>query len=236
MSVELIAEIASNHGGDVGLALEFVDTFAPYVDTIKFQLTRAQHLRAGDTQQAWFERAELALDDFARLKAACHARGVNFLLTVYNPLDVWELLELGCTRAKVGSGEAGEATLAQALEAAGIAPIVSCGLWEPSKTPFWAARDRARFLGCVTRYPAPAGIAAAALLHYPELAGWSDHAIGTSELEAAAVVGAEILETHVFLQDQARPIRPFEKSVSEMRRLSEFLDDRPERFLGRWQS
>ena len=237
MAVELIAEIASNHGGSVSLAKEFIDAFAPYVDTCKFQLTRAAHLRDTDPQYPWFVRSELTLDQFADLQALCHQKGVNFLLTVYNAADVWELVELGCARVKVGSGEAHEPALAAALVSAGLKPVVSCGLHARNQTPYAQQNiTYAQFMGCVTRYPAPSGVAAAMMMADLGLHGWSDHAIGTGELEAAAVCGATILETHVFLQQQARAIRPFEKSQSEMRHLRTFLNENPARFIGRWNS
>jgi N,N'-diacetyllegionaminate synthase len=235
MSIELIGECATNHGGSLSLALEFVDAFSPYVDTLKFQLTRVAHLRQTDPQYDWFRRAELSLEQWADVQAACHKRGVSFLLTVYNAMDVWELAELGCNRVKIGSGEAREVGLADAVRSAGLKPIVSCGLSHVEYTAYWP-HATATFLGCVTRYPSPSGVAAAVLSGEPKLSGWSDHAIGTGELEAAACIDARILETHVFLRNQARPIRPFEKSTSEMAHLRAFLDENPTRFLGRWQA
>lgn len=231
MSVEVIAEVSTNHGGHLSLAKEFIDAFAPHVDTIKFQLTRVKHLRA-DSQWNWFRRAELTLDQFAELKSECEKRGKNFLLTVYNANDVWELVELGCKRVKIGSGEAGESYLAHVVAAAELKPIVSCGLHTPSNTSYPASTV---FLGCVTRYPAPDGLAALALQSNPTLSGWSDHAVGLNELKAAACVGARILETHVCLPQQAREHRWFEKTVDNMNELRVFLAADPKRFLGRWQ-
>ncbi len=232
MSVEVIAEVASNHGGSVALAMEFIDAFAPYVDTVKFQLTRVKHLWLTDPQYEWFAKAELTFDQFAELQALCHKRGVNFLLTCYNAADIWEVAELGCNRVKIGSGEAHDEPLARAAREAGLSAIVSCGLSSLNKVA-WNGKNP-KYLGCITRYPAPSGVAAAMMLTN-SYDGWSDHAVGTGELEAAAVCGAKILETHVFLQNQARPIRAFEKSEHEMKHLKTFLADNPARFLGRWQ-
>src|SRR5688572_2204883 len=103
---EIIGEVASNHGGSVELAKEFIKRFAPYCDTVKFQATRVSHLRPQDPQFAWFTQAELSDDDFFSLKDECEREGVGFLLTI-NHQDEVDLVErLGCRRVKIGSGEA----------------------------------------------------------------------------------------------------------------------------------
>lgn len=229
MSVEIIAECSTNHGGNMAVARHFIEKFAPYVDTIKFQLTRVKHLRPNDPQYAWFERAELTLDQFAELKGLCQKCNVGFLLTVYNAADVWEVVELGCGRVKIGSGEAGERGLRDEVRARGLRPIVSCGLQNELD---WGVG--AMYLGCCTRYPAPAGLAVD-MIWGGQLDGWSDHAEGLNELKTAIVAGAAIVETHVQLPWQARPSRAFEKDMYDMRELRQFADERPERFLGRWQ-
>lgn len=235
--VWVIAEVATNHGGDVSLAKAFIDTFAPYVDAVKFQLTRAKHLRAGDPQAAWFRKAELTLDQWADVRAHAEKKGVGFLLTVYNANDVWELTELNLAEAKVGSGEAAETALERSLIRAGLKAVVSCGLTRPFDTPYWRSewKGQVKFLGCVTRYPAPSGIAAATILAHPEMEGWSDHAVGLGEMQAAVAAGAGIIETHVQLPGQARPARSFEKTVDEMQIFRKFCQEDPTRFVGRWQ-
>lgn len=231
---EVIAECSTNHGGSVALAKEFIDAFSPYVDTVKFQLTRVAHLRAADPQYEWFTQAELTLDQFAELKAACEKAGVSFLLTVYNAADVWEVARLGCNRVKIGSGEAGEWALRREIAERGLHPIVSCGLIRPHRVDS-PVLGSAIYLGCCTRYPAPQGLAAAYMRsgHYD---GWSDHAVGLDELKAAICCGAKVVETHVQLPNQARPARSFEKTATEMAELRRFVGDNPKRFLGRWQA
>ena len=234
MIPEVIAECASNHGGSVELAKEFIDMFAPYVDTMKFQMTRVAHLRRADPQFEWFKRAELTLDQFGELKEHCHRQGVEFLVTVYNAADVWEVVKLGCRRVKIGSGEANEQALLHALYANAVYPIISCGLKDQSKGPRgWSPRTK--YLGCCSRYPAPHGIAAALCLH-GGYDGWSDHARGLEELYAAIAVGASIVETHVRHPKQARQPQVWEKTVGDMQALRAFADDNLTRFIGRWQA
>jgi len=235
--VEIIAEVATGHGGDLGLAWKFVRECAKAgVDTVKFQLTRWQDLRPEDVQFHWFQRSELSLGAFAAIKEMCEDSGVGFLLTAFNAERVAEVRDLGCTRIKVGSGEAGEPALARAIRKACFREvIVSMGLTQ--RQLIYGAPTR--FLGCVTRYPAPPGIAYA-MLHSqgnrdPLFDGWSDHSVGLDECKAAVVAGARILEVHVQLEGQARPRRPFEKTMAELRELRDFAREDPKRFLGRWQ-
>jgi len=231
--VEIIAEVATNHGGDLGAAWRFVRECAKAgVDTVKFQLIRWEDLRPEDVQFHWFQRSELSLATFATIKEMCEDSGVGFLLTAFNAKRVAEVRDLGCSRIKVGSGEAGEVGLARAIRGAGFEEVlVSMGLSE--RQLLYGAPTR--FLGCVTRYPAPPGIAYATLAANPELAGWSDHSEGLDECKAAVVAGARILEMHVQLPGQKRPPRPFEKTMEELRELREFCNENPQRFLGRWQ-
>jgi N-acetylneuraminate synthase len=232
--VEIIAEVATNHGGDLGLAWRFIRECAKAgVDTVKFQMTRWHHLRMDDAQSKWFWQAQLPDRELRTLSAMCADSGVGFLLTAYHADDVAFVREVS-PRIKVGSGEAGEVSVAKAIKAAGFAEVlVSYGIGGPRMLLYGAPTQR---LACVSRYPAPPGIAYAALTdHRYAFDGWSDHAIGLSECQAAIVAGARIVEVHVQLPGQARPARPFEKTMDELRQLREFANEDPKRFLGRWQ-
>lgn len=249
-SIELIAEISTNHGGSLALAKEFIWRFAEAgADWIKFQHTRVKHLRPDDPQYDWFRRAELSLEQFQELKAECELVGAKFLTTVYHYQDVPEVQQLGVDTIKIGSGEAAEEQLAEAVMASWHRVFVALGLCRnnPYESVYaqerWAGRSE--FLGAVTRYPAPIGVAAQVLRGHSMtwvttgswfgVTGWSDHARGPDECYAAIVNGARIIEKHVQLPHQARPVRSFEATVDEFKQLRAFADEDPTRFLGRWQ-
>ena len=233
--VEIIAELSTNHGGDVGLALQFIKAFSPIVDTIKIQSHRVAHLQPTDPQFEWMRSSQLKDEHHFKILGACQDAGVQFLTTIFNTAEVDLVARLGCQRVKIGSGEAGNVELAKAVHAAGLRALVSTGITPVGMTAFEGYRYR-QFLGCVTRYPAPAGIAYAMLTNNPQLSGFSDHSIGLDECKAAIVAGAKIIECHVQLPNQARPVRSFEKSVAAMRELRDFADDDTSRFIKRWQS
>jgi len=233
--IELIAEVSTNHGGSVKLAKDFIRAYAPVVDTIKFQFHRVKHLSRLDPQFDWMARSELAYSDYQELQQVCEGEGVGFLLTAYHPEEVPQVRDLGCTRIKVGSGEAGSRPLARAIAEVGLQPIVSCGLVTPRQASC-AFHDEALFLGCVTAYPAPMGMAAPILSQWP-YDGWSDHAEGINELKIAVCLGARLLEMHVSLPKQARPPRSFEKGVADILKLRQFItayQAAPETYLNRW--
>ncbi len=235
--VELIAEVATNHGGDVALAKEFIREFAENgADWIKFQFTRVAHLRKDDPQYAWFEQAELSVPAFRELQSECHRLGVGFLLTVYHADDVEAVASLGVDAVKVGSGEAGERSVAHAIQGSDIPRVlVSCGI-VPLKTSvaLWhPGSQQVQFLRCTSRYPCPSGSACG---DYGLYSGWSDHCVGMEGAQIAILHGATIIEKHVCLGNQARRIQPWEAAPQDFLMLRRFADDDPERFLGRWQA
>lgn len=250
MAVEIVAEISSNHGGDIVLAKEFIHACAEHgADWVKFQTTRVKHLSPADPQYDWFKRAELSDDAHHELKAECEKAGVGFLTTVYNAAEVPFLASLGLDAIKIGSGEADCAPLAEALRASNIRRvIVSLGLQSDTQrvafawwsTPVaqnygwsWQRDSRVEFLRCVTRYPAPA-MCAAGPYNWP-VVGWSDHCVGLNGCRMAMIDGARVIEKHVMFPHQKRPPKPYEATMAELKDLRQFADDDPQRFIGRWQ-
>jgi sialic acid synthase SpsE len=168
---------------------------------------------------------------------------------VYNHQDVPEVASLGLEAVKVGSGEARDLSLARSVQATAMRVIVALGLCENNPYQSAFCRDdwpNVQFLATATRYPAPIGLASqfisakrigwATTGPWHDISGWSDHAIGLSECQAAIVCGATLIEKHVQFPTQARPCQPWEATVDEFKQLRAFADEKPERFLGRWQA
>jgi sialic acid synthase SpsE len=232
--VDLIAEVASNHGGDLSLAKEFIYRYTEAgADWIKFQMTRVAHLRPSDPQFSWFERAELSDDALAQLAELCGHCGVKFLCTVYNAANVPMLRSIS-PHVKVGAGEGAEKTLAEAIFAANFTTVIVSNpvraLWiKPMNKGY--KKPRLLPLTTVTRYPTPTG----AVHLEPGTFGWSDHCAGIAGAAAAIALGARMIEKHVQLPFQARRHAPWEATVEEFRALRAFADEDPGRFVGRWQ-
>lgn len=230
MAIELIAEVSSNHGGNLALAKEFIWRFAEAGATfVKFQHTRVKHLRPDDPQYEWFTKAEFSVEQFAELKAECERAGTKFLTTVFNATDVPEAAILSPKAIKIGSGEAGQEDLVMAVKRGPFQRVfVSDGI----VPPLGHAHER---LACATRYPAPHGCVPLKFGLWTGLDGWSDHCVGLESCQVAILRGARIIEKHVCLPNQARPVKCYEASVEEFRQLRAFADEDPQRFIGRWQ-
>lgn len=231
--VDLIADATTNHGGDLNLVSDFIDA-AHYAgcDWIKFQLTRARHLAADDPQLAWFAQAEMTDYQWEVAKAMADVVGIPLLFTVFHPAEVPLVKALGCTAIKVGSGEADEAKLALAINAAGFERIfVSCGI---TAQPHYYSAENTTFLRCVSRYPHP-DFTHAPYGQRPGDTGWSDHAVGLDCAYKAVLAGATTIEKHLRIDGQAREPKPWEATPMEFQSLRAFADDDPTRFVGRWQ-
>lgn len=229
--VELISEIASNHGGSVGRAIVFIERFAKAgADTIKLQYTRAHRLAKSDPQREWFERVELSDYDFQDLRDYTTSLGKKFLLTVYHPDDVAVVRSL-TDEVKVGSGEAHSGGLARAITGANFNRVlVSNGIRPPHQD---YRNTGAKILACISRYPHPVTLVAAKLLEtFSD--GWSDHSVGLDGAMTAIALGAGIVEKHVQIREQSRAPQAFEATAEEFAELRRWADQNPERFLGRW--
>jgi N,N'-diacetyllegionaminate synthase len=233
MTHELIGEVSSNHGGDLELAKAFIWQFkAAGADWIKFQSYQTKHLRRGDPQAEWLAQAELTDDAHFILKAECEKAGVGFLTTVFTADRVPFLVDtLGLKTLKVGSGESGNAPLCDALRLWPEVRVIASASVGKGPVTRWD------WLGCVSRYPVPAWLVAEPGLWdwLIGTVGWSDHCVGLEGCERAIIRDKRIIEKHVCLPEQKRPMRPWEASIEEFTRLRQFADAGPKQYEGRWQ-
>jgi N,N'-diacetyllegionaminate synthase len=237
--IELIAEVSSNHGGDLELAKAFIWQATEAGATfVKFQSYQVATLRPDDPQREWLAKAELSDDDHHVLIAECQRAGVQFLTTAFHHSRVPFLASLKLPALKIGSGEAGESRLHQAVYRAAFARvIVSTGRgglivrnWRPGTLL------PADFLACVSRYPASERACLREIDRLPAGYGWSDHAVGIHVALHAMEAGARIIEKHVCLPEQQRPIRPWEATIADFKVLKQFADADPQQYVGRWQA
>ena len=236
MAVTLIAELSTNHGGSLTRAQQFIETFAKAgADIIKWQWTRIRHLRLEDPQYAWFSQAELSNTDHRALVRTCQENGVIGMATVYHTDDIQELLDVGLTHLKIGSGEAHRADIAlhlRALPGAFKHIYVSTGIRFPHAE--YKLLPEVEFLACISRYPAPHGCVRA-LLATSGVKGWSDHSIGINECQAAVVAGATIIEKHVMMTTQARTPQLWEANAADFAAFRQWTREDPEaKFIDRW--
>ena len=230
--VTLIAEVASNAGGNLRTAKTFIERFTEAgANIIKFQLTRYRRLDIHDPQREWMKQAEWSPWQIDEILGSCVTQCVIPMFTIYHPDDVHEL-EHKVPFVKIGAGEAHSGDMAaRILEAPFTRIYVSEGI-RPVHASY-RADGRVCILGTCSHYPAPHGMVASRFTS-GRYDGWSDHCVGLDESVHAVILGATTIERHVQHPHQARPAKPFESTVEEFAELRRRVDENPDRFLGRW--
>jgi len=238
--IDVIAEIGSNHGGDLDEAKRYIEASARAgADVVKFQtLTRegliARFVKGADgsvsenPKFAAFGNAGLPDDWHAPLMDCAKDNGVEFMSTPFS-LDAVELMEsLGVKRYKIASGDLTFTPLLEALGATGKRLILSTGAsYLDEVTTAVATLTRSgcphlTVLHCAASYP-PAwddlNLSAITTLKnalgLP--VGLSDHSPGAMAPIAAAALGAVVIEKHVtFDRATPGPDHPFAMEMGEL--------------------
>lgn len=221
-----IAEVSSNHNGDLNRCLRFVDVAAGLgCWGIKFQLFRVDELFAPEAlrykpelneRRAW----ELPLEFLPHIKERCQERGIKFGCTPFYLKAVEELAPY-VDFYKVASYEILWMDLLKAIND-GYNPIdviLSTGMATKSEVvqavralSFWSIRDLI-ILHCVSQYPTPVEECnlrviqsmRASLGENGVLArvGWSDHTVNPAVIYRAVWEwGARVIEFHLDLDGE----------------------------------
>ncbi|MEO0651538.1 MAG: GNAT family N-acetyltransferase [Planctomycetota bacterium] len=221
----VVAEIGSNHDGDLDKARRMVEIAADQgADAVKFQTFEAKRLYprgAGKSDYLGLdtdiydiiEAMEMPAEWLEELAALARSRGLGFLSSPFHPEAV-EVLRPHVDAYKVASYEMTHEPLLRAVAAAGQPVIISTGTatFDEVRT----AVDTLRAAGvrelivlqCTACYPAPPeSVEVAALVEIRErlgvLSGLSDHSLDAEVAPAAAAaLGACMVEKHYTLSKQ----------------------------------
>lgn len=208
----LIAELASNHGGDLDLAKQMIDdAVAGGATMVKTQAYRVESLNQNDPQYAWLRQAALSEENHVALKAHADALGVPYFASVFDQPSAEFIAKL-CGRLKFASTER-----VRAVEAFGVSVFKSFrwGLGYLSSMPLVP-------LAAVPLYPTPLE-ALARVEHWGQM-GWSDHCVGLSGCQYAIAHGADLVEVHVSIPGKGRQC-VWDKSQDDLKRLRDWLAD-----------
>lgn len=238
--IDFIAEIGSNHGGDLDEAKRYIEASARAgADAVKFQtLTRdgliARFIRDADGQvvenpkYAAFGNAGLPDDWHAPLKACAADNGVEFMSTPFSLAAVDLMEDVGVSRYKVASGDMTFTPLLQRLGATGKPVLLSTGasyldeVEEAIATLKHAGCSDITVLHCAASYPPSwddLNLSAITTLKTAtgRKVGLSDHSPGHTAPIAAAALGAVAIEKHVtFSRSLEGPDHPFAMEMDEM--------------------
>jgi len=206
----VIAEIGINHGGDVGVAMDLIESASRTgCDAVKFQ-TYITEKRLPDKTHALFQllkQCELPLFHFKELKEYAESQDLIFLSTPFDEESVDFLDEIGVSIYKLASFDVVNKPLLRAIKERKKHVIMSVGmanLEEVRTAVDCLSPDVASLalLHCISAYPTPeasANLNAIEKLRrtFPDnVVGQSDHTSGIRVPLYAVVAGARIIEKH----------------------------------------
>ena len=259
MRCEIIAEFASNWGGDrVVLGRMLAEAVTARADRIKTQSYQVKHLDRSDPQYDWLKAAELSDADHRWILEACQRNGMGYMTTVYHRERVPFLATLGLNAIKVGSGELSNAPLLMAIARYPWRVYLSTGLATHSEMADALSilrRHRVTLMHTVSEYPTPdahVNLDRMTMLdrEFCLPTGYSDHTAGITAPLAAIGRGAKAIEVHYCAGGDVPRRSAWDKDLEDLSTLVLFRDkvaemNAPGRmfwregearpFVGRWQ-
>jgi N,N'-diacetyllegionaminate synthase len=228
---KIIAEVASNHGGDLNIAKEFIKISADIgVDYIKFQSWQAKSLSKRDPQYEWFVKTELSDEAHYELIEECNKYNIRFLTTCFSIDRIDFLAKLGIKEIKVGSPDCGSVKMIKILKEQFDHLIISTGMHseeEIRKTAEILKGKDFTFLHCVSLYPTPIEMVNLRridwLRRFTSSVGYSDHCVGIEAIKIAIARGASYVEKHFTIENAPRR-SPWDATPKEMREIVECRD------------
>lgn len=222
--VYVIAEIGSNHDGDLEQAKRHIDAaVSAGADAVKFQLFTADKLyskytprfsyleKSGHDEDTWevIRKAEMPVEWVTSLMEHAKQHGVEFLCTPFDRESADLLDDLDVAAFKIASYEAVDLPFVQYVAAKGRPMIISTGMCNDQEiedilsTCARGDNYQVALLQCTSLYPAPPHLTHLNVIRQWNQSGWitglSDHTLGTYIPVAAVAVGAMIIEKHLTL-------------------------------------
>lgn len=222
----IVAEIGINHNGDMGLAIELINSAAEAgADSVKFQNFRtddfvndrslmieyqSQGKKIRESQYDLFKRCELNRDQLAKLKETCDSVGVIFHSSPTSIAGIEDLKSIGCQILKNGSDYLTNLRLIRAMGETGLLTVLSTGMStleeieDAVQTFKNTGNKNLILLHCTSSYPTiPEEVN---LLRIKTLSkkfdvhvGFSDHSKGVIAAVGASILGARWIEKHFTL-------------------------------------
>lgn len=243
MAVQLIAEIAQAHNGDINEVYKYIDALSKTgIDVIKFQTHIAEaessiyepfrvNMDSNDkTRFEYWKRMEFTLEEWIEIKQYCHKVGLEFMSSPFSNAAVDLLEKVGVKRYKVGSGEVSNFLLLEKLATTKKPIMISSGMssfTELDNTVEFLKAKKVDFsiLQCTTSYPTMPtqwglNIIQELKNRYHVSVGFSDHSSTLEACIAAVALGAEIIEFHaVFDKNSKGPDAKSSLTIEEISQL-----------------
>lgn len=220
----IIAEIGSNHNGDMQLAKQLIDAAKSCgADAVKFQswskcslISKAEYARNTEyadkkkhfgTLEEMVEKYQFTPEQHREVVAYCQEKEIAFLSSCFSPEEVDLLESLGVPAFKIASMDVNHLPLLEYVASKGRPVMLSTGmatLGEIERALNTLQRGGAgpiALLHCIAVYPPPYEIInlrnmATLRQAFDVPVGFSDHTLGTAIPLAAIALGACIIEKH----------------------------------------
>lgn len=241
----LIAEIGGNHEGNFKYAQRLTQLACESgVDVIKFQIYTGDTLvnKIEDTKRnKHFKKFELTPDQYIKLAKQCKSNNVLFCASVWDP-SAFEWIDPYIPFYKIGSGDITAYPILDIVTSYGKPIILSTGLStmeEIAETVKYIRTSNSRYLRddsiallqCTSMYPIPSEEANLKVMlefkkRFNLVVGYSDHTIGSTAVETAIAMGAEIVEFHFTDNREGKTFRDHQVSFTkdEVLQLKEKID------------
>lgn len=211
----LIAEIGGNHEGNFEYAKRLtLLAIESDSDFVKFQMYSGKTLVnpvVSPDRFEHFKKFELSREQYVELAGLVVASGKRFMASIWD-VDMIEWVDEYNPVYKVGSGDLLAFPLLKNLAARSKPIILSTGLATEAEVleavlfirscnQLYEDPNYLAVLQCTSMYPIPASAANLSVMNTLKKTtgatiGYSDHTEGSAALNAAVVLGAEILEFH----------------------------------------
>ena len=229
----LIAEIGGNHEGDFAYAKDLVAlALESGADAVKFQLYTGDTLVSAvesPDRHKHFHKFELTREQHIELAESVVAGGSEYLASVWD-LEMLEWIDPWLKRYKIGSGDLTAWPILASFAERGKPMILSTGLatfdevaetvdFVRSVNDFYRKRENLAVLQCTSMYPIAHTDANLAVMSryrsaFDCLVGYSDHTTDSVALEAAAALGADVLEFHFTDSREGKDFRDHKVSLT----------------------
>jgi N,N'-diacetyllegionaminate synthase len=226
----VVAEIGSNHNGDMALCRRIIDAAKDAgADAAKFQswskaslIGRAEYERntkyakqdpSALTLEQAVEKYQLTREQHLEVAAYCRGRDITFLSSCFSAPEVDLLESLGTPAYKIASMDVNHLPLLEYVARTGKPVILSTGMATLGEieTALGVLRRGGSgpviLLHCISMYPCPAS--EMNLRNIPTLqaafavpVGLSDHSLGNAIPLAAVALGACLIEKHFTVDKQ----------------------------------
>lgn len=220
----VIAEVGSNHNGDMDLCKELVAEAARCgADAVKFQSWSATSLiseaefrrnssysdkkRHFGSLREMVEAYQFTYEQHLEIAAYCQEKNIHFMSSAFSKEEVDLLKEVGSAAIKLASMDVTHLLLLRYAATSGVPLILSTGMAsmaEVAQAVDALQGSELALLHCVSIYPPD--MQDVHLKNIPMLktafelpVGFSDHTVGTAVSLAAVALGACIIEKHFTL-------------------------------------